>query len=66
MTDIWTCGPVVGINTYTYNMDPVSECALAFCEVVLHTVIVAYEENEDNRKECILEMVELALHYSFW
>ena len=35
----------------------------AFCEVVLFAVIVEYQENEDNNKDCLLEMLDPALHY---
>ena len=41
-------------------MDSIRECVLAFCEVVLQAVVVEYQENEDNSKECLLEML---LHY---
>ena len=38
-------------------------CVLAFCEVVLFAVIVEYQENENNNKDCLLEMLDPALHY---
>lgn len=43
-------------------MEPICECLIAFCEVTLQAVI-EYQESEDNSKECLLEMLELALHY---
>ena len=39
------------------------ECVIAFCEVVIQAVSLDYQENEESSKECLLEMVELALHY---
>ena len=36
---------------------------LLFVRFVLLPVIVEYHENEDNNKDCLLEMLELALHY---
>ena len=38
------------------------ESVVAFCEVVLQAVIAEYQEDGDNN-ECLLEMLELALHY---
>ena len=39
------------------------ECVIAFCEVVIQALCLDYQENEESSKECLLEMVELALHY---
>ena len=44
-------------------MESACECVVAFCEVVLQAVIAEYQENNGNSKECLLETLELALHY---
>ena len=41
----------------------ICDCVVAFCEVVLQAVIIEYQEDEDNNKECLLEMLELVLQY---
>ena len=40
-----------------------SQPVVAFCEVVVQAVITEYQEIHDNSKECLLEMLKLALHY---
>ena len=34
-----------------------------FCELALRAVIAEYEEDGHNNRNCLLEMLELALHY---
>ena len=52
------------LNRGNTVMESACEGVVAFCEVVLLAVVAEYQENDDdNSKECLLEMLELALPY---